>query len=444
MQRFAKFSVALLVAFMLATPAFAMNVAPSGQGDLLIYPLYVALDGGWSTKLTVINTSEMYSTVAKLVVRSWKNSQELLDFLIFLSPADVWTGTLSYDPAKQAVVMTSTDDSVMVEVGVFASANNPMTKALVATADKTDNGFLGYVYIINAATNPQPSSPSLVSKGAIFSWYYGLTLADGTVARNGAPLPVAAYPRNILTGFADISWQGTSDAFALKPVALNNYQNKVWIDTGVETVLAKPGESSMNILRLEDLLAKRTIRLPYYNNDQKGHTFHFFTFPTKITGQTAKVGYWWNAATNAARNCASTNAKIFDLTEKFSVFSPAPVVDMCTEIFWVEALPSLIPFSEGWIRYGFNSLNPNRGVFPPVIPFVVNVGPQGLFSLQTAFDPGPFNRFSFVDFPAGVPAPANRDYAPFNQIRVPWGADPVWADWDADPGLYTGFSLTVE
>lgn len=445
MQRFGKFSVALLLAFMLATPAFAMNVSPSGQGDALIFPLYVALDGGWSTKFTVINTSEMYSTVAKLVIRSWKNSQETLDFLIFLSPADVWTGTLSYDPAMGAVVMKSTDDSVLVEVGVFASAQNPMVKALVPTTDKADNNFLGYAYVINAATNPTPSSPGVTGKP--FNWYYNLTLADGSVARNNAPLPPAAYPRNILTGYADVSWAGTTDSFALKPVALNNYQNKVWIDAGQETWLGLPGQSSMGLLRLEDLLAKRTVRLPYYNNDEKGHTFHFFTFPTKVTGQRAVYGgFWYPLGATAPRNCADASAKIFDLTEKFSVFSPAPVTSMCTEIFWVEALPSIIPFPEGWIRYSFASLNNAGRFYPPVIPFVINVGPQGLFSLQTAVDPGPFNRFSFADFPVGVPSVTNRDYAPYDGIRTPWDGtpDPAWVGWDADPGLNTGFDITVQ
>ncbi len=453
MHRFVKV-LALLFAFMVATPAFAMNVSPSGQGDALIYPLYVALDGGWATKFTVINTSENYSTVAKLVVRSWKNSQELLDFLLFLSPADVWTGTLRYDPARGAVVMESTDDSCLVDVGVFASAQNPMVKALVPTSDATDNGFLGYVYVINAATNPALASPGVPSKSSIFSWYYTLVLADGSVAQNNGPLPPAAYPRNVLAGYADVSWGGTADSFALKPVALNNYQNKVWIDAGQETWLGYTNQSSMGLLRLEDLLAKRTVRLPYYNNSEKGHTFHFFTFPTKVTGQKVKLGFWnyLSAGEVKPRACATADAKVFDLTEKFSVVSPSPVPQMCSEISWLETLPETIPFQEGWIRYSMRAetgvwpgpVPSGRALFPPVVPFVINVGPQGLFSLQTAVDPGPFNRFSFADFPVGVPAPVNPVYAPFNGIRTPWAADPSWAGWDSDPGLYTGFSITVE
>lgn len=440
MQRFAKSFMVLLAALFLATPAMAMNINANNTGDALIYPLYVALDGGWQTKLTVINVSEQLSTVAKLVVRSWKNSQELLDFLIFLSPADVWTGTLKYDPALGRVVMESTDDSVLVEIGTFASPTKPLYKDLVPTSDSSDNGFLGYVYVINAATNPAPSGPSLVAKSAIFSWYQGL--AGGV---NGAPLDPKNYPRNVLTGYAEMAWVGTGSSFALKPVAVQNYQNKVWIDSGVETVLAGLNQTSIGLVRLEDLLAKRTVRLPYYNSDANGHTFHFFTFPTKISGTTDKQGFWWDLgsdllgpADDKARSCATAGAKIFDTTEKFSVFSPAPVASMCTEIFWLEALPSLVPFPEGWIRYSFNPVpaiydrqagrvaNPiQRNRYAPVIPFVINIGPNGMFSLQTAWEGGDFNRYSFYDFKPGIDVPNA-----FVQ-----GVDPAWSNWYTDPGL---------
>ncbi len=450
MQRFAKGFMVLLAALFLATPAMAMNINANNTGDALIYPLYVALDGGWQTKLTVINTSEMYSTVAKLVVRSWKNSQELLDFLLYLSPADVWTGTLKYDPALGKVVMESTDDSCLVEIGTFASATKPLYKELAATSDASDNGFLGYVYVINAATNPTPSGPSLVAKSAIFSWYHGL--AGGV---NGAPLSPSVYPRNVLTGYADVAWAGTGSSLALKPVAVMNYQNKVWIDAGVETVFAGiyedpkgkiVGETSIGLVRLEDLLAKKTVRLPYYNNATKGHTFHFFTFPTKISGITDKQGFWWDIGTDLnspaddkARSCTTAGAKIFDTTEKFSVFSPAPVASMCTEIFWLEALPNIIPFPEGWIRYSFNPVtaiydrqagrvagNPIvRERYAPVIPFVINVGPQGMFSLQTAWEGGDLNRYSFFDFKPGIDVPNA-----FVQ-----GVDPAWSNWYTDSGL---------
>lgn len=452
MQRMGKVFAGLLVAMTMALPAFGMNINPAGQGDALVYPLYVALDGGWATKITVINTSESFNTVAKLVVRSWKNSEELLDFLIFLSPADVWTGTLQYDPALGAVVMTSTDDSVLVEVGTFASPSQPMVRPLAGTADPKDNGFLGYVYVVNVATDPTlraPSQGALTTKPAIYSWYYQILLLDGNVAKNGSPLPPAVYPRNILAGYADIAWVGSGTDFALKPVALFNYQNKTWMDAGFETYLAATNETSMGLIRLEDLLAKAKVRLPYYNNNAKGHTFHFFTFPTKVTGQTTKQGFWWDIGTDWAstaddkpRACAKADAKIFDTTEKFIVFSPSPVPEMCSEIYWIEALPDNVPFAEGWIRYAFDVYpvtafydrqagrgpgNPiARNLYAPVIPFVVNVGPEGLFSLQSAWDGGQFNRYSFYDFKPGIDVPSLADTP-----------DPAWSNWFTDPGIET-------
>jgi len=90
-----------------------VTTAPNNKGDVLIFPYFLALDGGWETKLTVINTDEVNSVVAKVVIRSFKNSEELLDFFIYLTPADVWTGKMMVDATTKRVVVDSTDDSVL-------------------------------------------------------------------------------------------------------------------------------------------------------------------------------------------------------------------------------------------------------------------------------------------------------------------------------------------
>jgi len=67
------------------------------RGDLLIMPGGVATgtgSAGWMTALKVINTSTEDSVVAKVVIRSKVYSQELLDFMIYLSPNDVWVGDI--------------------------------------------------------------------------------------------------------------------------------------------------------------------------------------------------------------------------------------------------------------------------------------------------------------------------------------------------------------
>lgn len=50
-----------------------------------------------ATTVRVVNTSDTEAVVAKVVVRNWRNSAELIDFLIFLSPSDIWEGTIARD-----------------------------------------------------------------------------------------------------------------------------------------------------------------------------------------------------------------------------------------------------------------------------------------------------------------------------------------------------------
>ena len=62
------------------------------RGDALIYPYYRDNDG-WGTEITVRNTTP-HATVAKAVLYRNDNSQEIIDFNIYLSPFDSATFTI--------------------------------------------------------------------------------------------------------------------------------------------------------------------------------------------------------------------------------------------------------------------------------------------------------------------------------------------------------------
>jgi len=110
-----------------AVTANAVEVSRDGTGDFLIAPAYM-IGGGLTTDLKVINTSDTDSVVAKVVFRHPVTSAETLDFLIYLSPSDVWTGTVSCQAADAAgnctkSVVTSKDDSIQLPNSTsFASA----------------------------------------------------------------------------------------------------------------------------------------------------------------------------------------------------------------------------------------------------------------------------------------------------------------------------------
>ncbi len=99
-----------------------VTVEKDGTGDYLIAPAYYAI-GNWSTELKVVNTNTTRAVAAKVVVRDSKSCDELVDFVIYLTPGDVWTGTLYEENGK--VYLKSTDDSMIIG-GQVASPTDPI------------------------------------------------------------------------------------------------------------------------------------------------------------------------------------------------------------------------------------------------------------------------------------------------------------------------------
>ncbi|MCP4687603.1 MAG: hypothetical protein GY859_06095, partial [Desulfobacterales bacterium] len=122
MKKLTSCAVLLMAVILFVAPAYAVDQdqhviqAPNGKGDVLIFPHYIALAGGWETKLIVVNTDTQRSIVAKVIIRSATYSQELRDFLIYLSPADVWTGRI-YNHEVDGATIESGDDSVVATSG---------------------------------------------------------------------------------------------------------------------------------------------------------------------------------------------------------------------------------------------------------------------------------------------------------------------------------------
>ena len=86
-----------------------VKLATDGTGDFLLAPLYIA-QGDICTEVKVFNTNETNSILAKVVFREQIASHEV-DFPIFLSPGDVWTGLACQRKEDGIVCLTSIDDS---------------------------------------------------------------------------------------------------------------------------------------------------------------------------------------------------------------------------------------------------------------------------------------------------------------------------------------------
>jgi len=107
-KRFISATTALAL---IGSMSFALEISKDGTGDYLIAPVYVAT-GGWKTDIKVVNTNTTHAIVAKVVIREGNQSKEILDFPIYLTPGDIWKGTIYDDNGVVKVV--SKDDSLML------------------------------------------------------------------------------------------------------------------------------------------------------------------------------------------------------------------------------------------------------------------------------------------------------------------------------------------
>lgn len=84
-------SAAIAAGFAMS-PASAQTVSTTGTGSAVVIPYYTVNDG-WETLVNVTNTSDK-SLAVKFRMHESRNSRDVLDFNLALSPFDVWTATI--------------------------------------------------------------------------------------------------------------------------------------------------------------------------------------------------------------------------------------------------------------------------------------------------------------------------------------------------------------
>jgi hypothetical protein len=110
-----KLSVSLALALgmgMAASSGTALAVELDNNdrlGDAGIFQYYT-VNGGWQTFIRIINTSDEGASV-KIRFREAANSREVLDFIVFLSPYDVWVGWTDPDATGQGNPGVRTNDT---------------------------------------------------------------------------------------------------------------------------------------------------------------------------------------------------------------------------------------------------------------------------------------------------------------------------------------------
>jgi ABC-type glycerol-3-phosphate transport system substrate-binding protein len=77
-----------------ATNATALTFARDGIGHNLLVPYFNAQNGNMSV-IHVVNTDTTNGKAVKVRFRGASNSDDILDFQVFLSPGDVWTAAVT-------------------------------------------------------------------------------------------------------------------------------------------------------------------------------------------------------------------------------------------------------------------------------------------------------------------------------------------------------------
>ncbi len=128
----------------LAGAANAVYINGDGPGQAQIYPYYTVRNGNL-TLLSVVNTTADAKALKVRFIEG-KNSQEVLDFNLFLSSKDVWTAAVVGDDyVVMPVVTLVTTDPDCSNANVLATAVAPTTKL--------DRIREGYVELIEMAQN---------------------------------------------------------------------------------------------------------------------------------------------------------------------------------------------------------------------------------------------------------------------------------------------------
>lgn len=143
-----KLTSAALFAVFAVADANAVHVSPNGTGQVLIFPYYTVRNG-FNTLLSVTNTQKNTKAV-KVQFREGMNGRDVMNFNLFLSPNDTWTGAVL--ETQQGARLVTNDNSCVTPADLFLEIRvDPLGRPL--------NEFKNYMY--SGGNEELPSFTSL-------------------------------------------------------------------------------------------------------------------------------------------------------------------------------------------------------------------------------------------------------------------------------------------
>ena len=222
--------------------ASAVNVNSNGTGEVLIYPYY-SVRGGTDTYLSVVNTTNSAKAV-KVRFTEGKNSREVLDFNLYLSARDMWTGAVvaTTDGAKLVTTDKSCTYPKIPATGQafvnYAYTGSTVTPGIVSsggdgagqTLDRTREG---YFEIIEMGVITSPAVVTAVTHtSAGVPANCAVVQTDSMTMHSAGTNPVVA-PSGGLAGTASMLNGAAGTDFGYDPVALADFSAlNIWDRAG--------------------------------------------------------------------------------------------------------------------------------------------------------------------------------------------------------------------
>ena len=405
-----------LGAFGAVGSANAVHVNPDGTGQVLIYPYYTVrtaatsiASGSYNTYISITNTENTAKAV-KVRFKEGKNSREVLDFNLFLSAHDVWTGYI--EPTTNGAILKSDDKSCTV--GTIPAAGQPFSNAAYsganadnedATLDRTREGYVEMI-LMGDIISTGAGSASLALLTAI-THVNGVAPCTASVLNtaDAAGLSVAAGAAGYLTanttgglmGSASLVNPTTGVDYSYDAVAVNNWTalthgtvstslapglysgsiaaSEVFLGGGIRTATwaadAAPLTATANAKALSAVLMHNNVMNEFVlDTGTTSGTDWVVTFPTKnlfvgtdtLTGgsrdHTATAFFPFNENFGLGGSCDTVTLTQYDREERTTVaaggFSPSVTVtnDLCWEA-------NVITFNGSSILGSTNSYNTN-------------------------------------------------------------------------------------
>ena len=233
-------SAAVMAGTLAAPSAQAVQLAQDGLGGAVIYPYFTA-KGNWQTFIRLINTSNQ-AVVVKVRFREAANSRELRDFLVALSPRDMWSAWTDASALNGQPGIRTNDTSCIFDLpntgpSTFQTISGPL-KGLAFTdaafagdyhdrsaASSVDRMSEGYIEVIGVASfAPNSELGQAVTHNQTTGYPTNCSIAQD-LYRNIGLATVSGPVGNVLAANAQLINVSAGEGIGYDPVVLANFQD---------------------------------------------------------------------------------------------------------------------------------------------------------------------------------------------------------------------------